>query len=248
MPEQDEFDQISRGLDSAFVDFYTPPGELDLRGVDPATFALGLCYGFDNWEDVRVVANSRRNVAMAKEHWTERHPTIEFLSHVVGADEQARGHRALLDRAHPGCPRCLERLDLLSVPIPDRVEPDSVGLDRVADAAAPDAVDLAWLQFQYADAKRSSEEAEASGPLNVPGRAPDEAIRAQHFGDGDWYVTVRHPSAHRATVWIEWDNGEITEHTVIFQNDVARIDAEAPDAGVRPARVRVQITDPPGAA
>ena len=238
MTEQDGFDQISRNLGAIFADFYTPPGELDLRGVDPATFALGLCYGFDNWEDVRVVANSRRNVAMAMEHWAEHHPSVEFLGQVAGTDERARGHRQLLDRAHPDCLHCQETLDLLAAPDPDRVDPD----------APPGAVDLAWLEFQYADAKRSGEEAEASGPLHIPGRAPDEAIRAQHFGGRDWYVTVRHPSAHRATVWIEWDNGEIIEHPVIFQNDLARIDAEAPTTGMRPARVRVQITDPPGAA
>lgn len=235
MTEQEEFDQISHGLSVVFADFYTPPGDLDLRGVDPATFALGLCYGFDNWEDVRVVANSRRNVTMAKQHWAEHHPSAEFLGHVTGTDERARGHRQLLDRAHPNCPRCQESLDLLPGPDPDRVNPD----------VPPDAVDLAWLEFQYADAKRSSE-GEASGPLHIPGRAADQAIRAQHFGDRDWYVTARHPSARRATVWLEWDNGEISEHPVVFQNDLARIDAEAPHAGVRPARVRVQVTDPAG--
>jgi len=39
MSEPDEPDEISRELDAIFAEFFGPPTEMDLRGVDPATFA-----------------------------------------------------------------------------------------------------------------------------------------------------------------------------------------------------------------
>src|SRR5579859_6326926 len=110
MSELDEPDEIARELDAIFAEFFGPPTETDLRGVDPATFALGLSYGFDSWQQARVVANNRRHVATAARHWAEHHPTPEFLSHAAGTDESAVRHRELLDRAHPGCAACEEHL------------------------------------------------------------------------------------------------------------------------------------------
>jgi len=84
MSELDEPDEIGRELDAIFAEFFGPPTEMDLRGVDPATFALGLSYGFDSWQHARVVANNRRHVATAAQHWAEHHPSPEFLSHAAG--------------------------------------------------------------------------------------------------------------------------------------------------------------------
>jgi hypothetical protein len=65
MSQPNEQDEISRALDTIVGQYFAPPAEMDLRGVDPATFALGICYGFDSWRHVRVVANNRRDVATA---------------------------------------------------------------------------------------------------------------------------------------------------------------------------------------
>ena len=113
MSEPDERDEIGRELDAIFAEFFGPPTDMDLRGVDPATFALGLSYGFDSWQHARLVANNRRHVATAAQHWAEHHPSAEFLSRAAGTDESAVRHRELLDRAHPGCVACEEQLQRL---------------------------------------------------------------------------------------------------------------------------------------
>jgi hypothetical protein len=236
MSETDEPEKISRELDAIIAEYFGPPAEMDLRGVDPATFALGLSYGFDTWQHVRVVANNRRNVALAARHWAEHHPSREFLSHVAGTDQRALGHRQLLDRAHPGCAACEERLRQLSTVDLDRVDPDG----------PPDDIDLDWLLFQPMHVTRSETEGlDAIGLLHVPDRGDDQPITAEHNGGSDWQITVRHPSARRATVWIRWTSGHITEYAVIFENDLADIDVEAPEAGGRPASVGVEVTDTP---
>jgi hypothetical protein len=230
-----EPDEISRTLDTIFGDYFGPPTEMDLRGVDPATFALGLSYGFDSWQLVRVVANNRRNVATANRHWAQHHPTPEFLSHVVGTDERALGHRRLLDRAHPGCAVCEEQLRRLSG-----------DLDQVDAAALPDEIDFdIWLLFQSVHQTRSATE-DAIGLLHIPNRNDDQEIIAEHSGGRDWQITIRDPRARRATVLILWTTGSISEYDVAFENDLADIDAEAPDDGARPERLRIQVTDPPG--
>src|ERR1700726_1836571 len=114
MSELNEPAEIARELDAIFAEFFGPPTEMDLHGVDPATFALGLSYGFDSWQHARVVANNRRNVATAAQHWAEHHPSREFLSRAIGTDESAVRHRELLDRAHPGCATCTDQLRRLS--------------------------------------------------------------------------------------------------------------------------------------
>jgi hypothetical protein len=238
MSEPDQPDEITRELDEIFADYFGPPTETDLRGVDPATFALGLCYGFDSWQEIRVVANNRRNVAMAKRHWDERHPSPEFLRHVVGSDESALRHRELLDRAHPECTECEERLRWLSAPDPDRVQDD----------APLDEWDVAWLLFQpMAGAVRQSgaPAAEDIRVLHVRGRTDEESITAEPVGHGEWRIAIRDPRARRALVWIDWSGGQRTEHSVIFENDLAEIYVETPEAGTRPRRMRVRATDPP---
>lgn len=239
MSESDEPDEISRELDAIFAEFFGPPTEMDLRGVDPATFALGLSYGFDSWQHARVVANNRRHVATAAQHWAEHHPSPEFLSHTVGTDESAVRHRELLDLAHPGCDACEERLERLAGSEPNP-------LDRVDPEAPPDDIDLAWLLFQPMEVvRRLDSETQAARPLHIRGRAEDRSITAEPYGGRDWRITVRDPRARHATVWIGWTGRQITRHAAIFENDLAEIDAEAPEEGARPQRVRVRITDPP---
>jgi len=239
MSEPDEPDEISRELDAIFAEFFGPPTEMDLRGVDPATFALGLSYGFDSWQQARVVANNRRHVAMAAQHWAEHHPSPEFLSHAVGTDESATRHRELLDRAHPGCVACEEQLQQLAGPEP-------ADLDRVDPGAPPDDIDLAWLLFQPMDVVRRLEsDTETARPLHIRGRAEDQSITAEPYGGREWRITVRDPRARHATVWIGWTGRQITQHTANFENDLAEIDAEAPEEGARPQRVRLRITGPP---
>jgi hypothetical protein len=236
MSEPDDSDEIGRELDAIFAEFFGPPTEMDLRGVDPATFALGLSYGFDSWQHARVVANNRRHVATAAQHWAEHHPTPEFLSHTVGTDESAVRHRELLDRAHPGCPSCAERLQRLA----------ARDLDRVDQGAVPDDIDLAWLLFQPMEVvRRLDGGTQTARPLHVRGRAQDQSVTAEPYGGRDWRITVRDPAARQATVWIGWTTRQITQHEAIFENDLAEIDAEAPEEGARPQRVRVRIGDPP---
>lgn len=235
MSEPDETDEIGRELDAIFAEFFGPPTEMDLRGVDPATFALGLSYGFDSWQQARVVANNRRHVAMAGQHWAEHHPSPEFLSHAVGTDESALRHRELLDRAHPGCPACAEQLQRLAVPDLDRVDP----------GAPPDDIDLDWLAFQPMEVvRRLDTGTQAARPLHVRGRAQDQSITAEPYAGRDWRITVRDPAARQATVWIGWTTRQITRHEAMFENDLAEIEAEAPEQEARPQRVRVRITDP----
>jgi hypothetical protein len=234
-PEQP--DEISRELDAIFAEYFGPPTEMDLRGVDPATFAMGLCYGFDSWQQVRVVANNRRNVAMAAQHWAEHHPSREFLSHAVGADESALRHRELLDRAHPDCTVCEEQLRRLATPDLDRVDP----------AAPLDDLDIAWLLFQPMDdvLRRSGSAApDIVRSLHVRGRTDDQSITAEPQGGREWRIAIRDPRARRATVWIGWTSGQRTQHTTVFENDLAEIYTEAPDEAARPQRVGVRVTDP----
>jgi hypothetical protein len=239
MSEPDQPDQITRELDEIFGDYFGPPTKTDLRGVDPATFALGLCYGFDSWQEARVAANNRRNVAMAKRHWDQHHPSIEFLSRAVGTDESALRHRELLDRAHPGCAECEARLRWLSAPDPDRADPD----------APVDDFDIAaWLLLQPTEdtARRSGvPAAEAVHVLHIRGRADDQSITAEPRAGNEWRLAIRDPRARQATVWIRWADGQVTQHVAAFENDLAEVYAESPAEGTRPQRVRVRVTDPP---
>jgi hypothetical protein len=236
MSEPDEPDEISREIDAVFAQFYSAPTEADLRGVDPATFSMGICYGFATWQDVRVVANNRRNVANAARYWSEQHPTRDFLSHAVGSDERAIGHRRLLELAHRDCERCAEQLADLSGNRPD----DGPTTDF-------DDLDLEWLLFQPGDVTRAEPAApDISHPLHID-RGDGQPITAEHYGNGDWRITVRHPSARQATVWIWWTTNQVTKHPVVFENDLADIDAEAPDPGARPERAAIRIADEPSA-
>jgi hypothetical protein len=242
MNEPNQADEISRELDAIFANFFGPPTELDLRGVDPATFAVGLTYGFDTWQDVRVVANNRRHVAVATRYWDEDHPSPDFLRHTIGTDERAAGHRLLLDRAHPDCADCAATLAALaraSVADPDRVDPN----------APLDDLDIEiWAEFQSMEVARGTAEADVAGVLHVPGREADHRIRAEHVAGRRWRITVRDPEARQATVWIRWTDGGITTYSELFHNDLAEVDAEAPSDGARPERVRIQVTDPPPSA
>lgn len=242
MSEPNQADEISRELDAIFANYFGPPTGLDLRGVDPATFAVGLTYGFDTWQDVRVVANNRRHVAVATRYWDEDHPSQDFLRQTIGTDERAAGHRLLLDRAHPGCDECeatLADLARASAADPDRVDSD----------APPDDIDIEfWLGFQPMQVARGTADADVMDVLHVPDREPDHRIRAEHVAGRRWRITVRDPEARRATVWIRWTDGEVTRHDEPFHNDLAEIDAESPNEGARPERVRVQVTDPPPSA
>jgi len=236
-PEQP--DEISRQLDEIFAEYFGPPTEQDLRGVDAATFALGLCYGFDSWQHARVVANNRRNVAMAARHWTEHHPSREFLSHAAGTDERARMHRELLDRAHPDCTECEEQLQRLATSDLDRIDPD----------APPDDLDLGWLLFAPLDVVRhsGSGSADTVRSLHIRGGRDDQTITAEAEGGREWRIAIRDPRARRATVWVGWTGGRRTRHTAVFENDLAEIYAEAPDEEAWPQRVQVRVTDPPDA-
>lgn len=234
MSEPDEPDEISRQIDAVFAQFYSPPTETDLRGVDPATFSTGICYGFSTWQEVRTVANNRRNVANAARHWSEQHPTREFLRHAVGSDERAIGHRRLLELAHPDCGRCAGQLAELSGNLPDD-----------APTTHFDDLDLEWWLFQPVGVTRSEPAArDISRPLHID-RGDGQPITAEHHGDSDWRITIRHPSARQATVWIGWTTNQITQHSVVFENDLADIDAEAPEPGARPQRAALRITDEP---
>ena len=223
MNEPHETDAISRDLDAIFADFYGPPTEMDLRGVDAATLALGLRYGFDSWQDVRVVANSRRRVATAARRWAEQHPSREFLSNTVGGDERSLEHLRLLERAHPECAACEEQLAQLRA--------DSIELD------------LEWRLFQPVQSGRGDGEPGAAGLLHIPDREGDKPIRAQDMGGGDWRITVRDPGARRATIRIRWTSGQETVHAETFENDLADIEVEAPVGGAVPESVQVQVTD-----
>ena len=269
-PDEISADEIGRELDAIFAEFFGPPTEMDLRGVDPATFALGLSYGFDSWQQARVVANNRRHVATAAQHWAEHHPSPEFLSHTVGTDESAVRHRELLDRAHPGCRTCAEQLQRLAAldlgrpdldrPDLDRLDPgappddidldwpdlDRPDLDRLDPGAPPDDIDLDWLLFQPMEVvRRVDTGTQTARPLHIRGRAQDQSITAEPYGGRDWRITVRDPAARRATVWIGWTTRQITQHEATFENDLAEIDAEAPEERARPQRVRVRIADSP---
>ena len=245
-PDEISADEIGRELDAIFAEFFGPPTEMDLRGVDPATFALGLSYGFDSWQQARVVANNRRHVATAAQHWAEHHPSPEFLSHTVGTDESAMRHRELLDRAHPGCRTCAEQLQRLAALDLDRPDLDRPDLDRLDPGAPPDDIDLDWLLFQPMEVvRRLDTGTQAARPLHIRGRAQDQSITAEPYGGRDWRITVRDPAARRATVWIGWTTRQITQHEATFENDLAEIDAEAPEERARPQRVRVRIADSP---
>jgi hypothetical protein len=224
MSESHETDEITRELEAIFADFYAPPTEMDLRGVDAATLALGLGYGFDSWQDVRVVANSRRRVATARRHWSEEHPSRDFLSHAVGSDERSLEHLRLLERAHPECVRCEDLLAEL----------------RAASAESIDGELEAWLSFQPMVSRRG--EPEAVGSLHVSGREDDRPIQAEHMGGDDWRVTVRDPGARRATIHIRWTGGQETVHTEEFENDLAVVETEAPEQGTAPEGIQIQLT------
>ena len=240
MSEPHETDEITRELEAIFADYYVPPTEMDLRGVDAATFALGLCYGFDSWQDIRVVANSRRKVAAAERHWAgQHHPSHEFLNHAAGTDEGALEHKRLLDRAHPGCVSCEEQLEQL-----ERGPGAGLGdLDRVDPDAARDAIDDDWERLQPVAVTRSdSGEADAADMLHVPDREKDRPITAEHMSGRGWRITIRDPDARGATVHIRWTGGHESVHVVTFEYDLAVIDADAPQDGARPRSVRIQIT------
>ena len=121
--------------------------------------------------------------------------------------------------------------------------PTSTALTRTPP---PDDIDLAWLLFQPMEVvRRLDSETQTARPLHIRGRAEDRSITAEPYGGRDWRITVRDPRARHATVWIGWTGRQITQHAAIFENDLAEIDAEAPEEGARPQRVRVRITDPP---
>ena len=127
-------------------------------------------------------------------------------------------------------------------------QPRLVGSDLDGDdpLAPPDDIDLDWLAFQPVEVvRRLDSETETARPLHIRGRAEDRSITAEPYGGRDWRITVRDPRARHATVWIGWTSRQITQHAAIFENDLAEIDAEAPEEGARPQRVRVRITDPP---
>jgi hypothetical protein len=225
MSEPRETDEITQDLEAIFADFYAPPTEMDLRGVDAATLALGLSYGFDSWQDVRVAANSRRRVATASRHWSREHPSRDFLTHAVGSDERSLEHLRLLERAHPHCARC----------------EDLVAELRAASADRIDDVLPAWFYFQPLASTRG--EPETAGLLHIPGREGDVQIRAEHMGGDDWQVTLRNSSARRATVRIRWTGGQETVHLEEFENDLAVVETEAPEEGAAPECVQVEITE-----
>jgi hypothetical protein len=226
MSEPRETDEITRDLEAIFADFYGPPTEMDLRGVDAATLALGLSYGFDSWQDIRVVANSRRRVATASRHWSREHPSRDFLSHAVGSDERSLEHLRLLERAHPQCERC----------------EDLVAEMRAASAdSSDDDISEIWHYFQPVASKRGEPGAAAS--LHIPDREGDKPIRAEHMGGDDWQVTVLDSSARRATIRIHWTGGQETVHLEEFENDLAVVEAEAPEEGAAPESVQVEITE-----
>lgn len=224
MSEQHETDEITRDLEALFADFYAHPTEMDLRGVDAATLALGLSYGFDNWQDVRVVANSRRRVAIAKRYWSQEHPSRDYLTHAVGIDERSLEHLRLLERAHPQCADCEDLLAELRAASEDSVD------DELA----------AWLYLQPVASTRG--EPEAAGSLHVSSRDHDRPIRAENMGGDDWRVTVRDPGASRATIRIHWTGGWETVHFEEFENDLAVIETEAPKEGVAPEGIKVRVT------
>jgi hypothetical protein len=223
--EPHETDEISRELEAIFADFYVPPTEMDLRGVDAATFALGLSYGFDSWQDVRVVANSRRRVATARRHWSDEHPSWEFLSRAVGSDERSLEHLRLLERAHPECGRCEGLLADLRAASDD-------GIDDVLPA---------WLYFQPIGSTRG--EPEAAGSLHVSGREQDRPVRAENMGGDGWRVTVRDPGSRRATIRIRWTGGQETVHLEEFENALAVVETEAPAEGAAPEGIQVHVTE-----
>jgi hypothetical protein len=102
----DARDSIEVALDQIFADFRRPPTERDLRGIDPATFAIGIGYGFTDLAAAAVAKNSRRLLRMAATHWTKAHPSADFLAAAAGTDELSMAHRELLTLAHPNCDSC----------------------------------------------------------------------------------------------------------------------------------------------
>lgn len=225
MSEPHETDEITRELEAIFADFYAPPTEVDLRGVDAATLALGLSDGFDSWQDVRVVANSRRRVATARRHWSEEHPSRAFLGYAVGSDERSLEHLRLLERAHPECARCEELL----------AEMRAARADSIVDVLET------WLSFQPMVSIRGGPE--TAGSLHVSGREEDRPIQAENMGGDDWRVTVRDPGARRATIRIRWTGGQEAVHIEEFENDLAVVETEAPEPGAAPEGIQVQVTE-----
>jgi hypothetical protein len=237
MTEPNEPDEISQELNTIFDDYFGPPTELDLRGVDPATFALGLSFGFETWQQVRVVANNKRDVGKARSHWNDgHHPSREFLSHAVGADERARGHRELLERAHGECSSCAARLREMSAP----------DLDGTSPGGEPDLLDTEWMEFQPVAVTREADPGEPGEPgrLHIPGRRPSEAIAAQDYGGGNWRITVRHPSAATVRGRIEWSSGQVDRFTEPLRHELAEVAAQAPEIGAQPAKIQTEFLDP----
>jgi hypothetical protein len=107
-------DDITRGLDDIFHDFFGPPTERDINGIEPATFARGLAIGFTDANDALVVENNRRLTAQAALHWEHHHASVAFLGRCVGDSELALAHLKLLNRAHPRCEDCEAMMELLS--------------------------------------------------------------------------------------------------------------------------------------
>ena len=238
MSEPHETDEISRELEAIFAEYYSPPDGMDLRGVDAVTFTLGLCYGFDSWQDVRVVANSRRNVASAHRYWTQQHPSREFLRHTIGADERALEHRRLLERAHPACAECEGQLIRLA----QESDAATGGIDPVAAGDLVKEIE-AWLRFQPIGVTRSdSWEPEPADLLHVPDRDEDRPITAEHMGGRDWRITIRNPSAREATVHIRWTSRHESAHLVSFVHDLAVIETEAPAVGAQPSSLRIEVS------
>jgi hypothetical protein len=231
-----EPDDIDRALSSVLAEYYGPPSAADLAGLSTQTVVVGLSYGFDDWSDVRVAANSKRYVAVARRHWSDgEHPSAEFLAETIGESERAIEHRRLLARAHPNCSDCDSRvigLRRAATADLDHVDPDTV----------PDALDIAyeWLTFEPGKAVRS-DRATPRGALRATFAALDAVITATQLRSSAWRITIRREGGRTAaTVRIEWSTGAVTQHRVVIELDKTDLSLAEPG---RPLRVSLSIDE-----
>jgi hypothetical protein len=231
MTVPDEPDEIDRALEAIRGEYYEPPTAEDLTGLDPVDLAVGIAYGFEDWIDASVAANSHRYVNSAGEHWAQSHVSAEFLAGAVGDDELALAHRRLMERAHSDCLSCWHRLSTLA---------DEPGV--------PDSIDFVWADIAV-PVHRSD-----TGPTEVR-FGEEELIRmllprldaeVEVFGLGDsqWHVTVRQPEATTGTLQIHWtEDAGTSTHPIAFRNGAASVTVAAPAVAPlsRPSRVGLNL-------
>jgi hypothetical protein len=232
MTAPDDPDEIDRALAELMTGYHGPPTARDLQELDASVIALGLSFGFDDAQPALVVANNRRHLANAREHWADRHPNDEFLQHSIGAGELARAHRLILKRAHADCTYCTERVwQLQAADSTDQLDPVDLEL---------------WLLLEPVGASRSGDEDSSSDASKLvwPSDGSDPTVEAERFDLDEWQITVSDPTARSATLLIEWSGKQVTQVPALFENRTAFVYVTAPASGAYPRRVRIAVNPP----